>query len=116
MQLYIPVYTVTLFASAFLLFLIQPLFGKMVLPLLGGSPAVWNTAMVFFQATLLAGYAYAHLLIRFLGPRFGALVHIAVLALATVILPLALLTPYCCASCCRTSGFKSTTCTAGGGA
>jgi len=50
------------FASAFLLFLVQPLMSKALLPFLGGSPAVWNTAMLFFQAMLLAGYGYAHLL------------------------------------------------------
>ena len=50
------------FTSAFLLFWVQPLFSKMVLPLLGGSPSVWNTAMMFFQLALLAGYGYAHLL------------------------------------------------------
>ena len=50
----------TLFLSAFLLFCVQPMIAKMVLPLLGGSPAVWSTCMVFFQAALLAGYAYAH--------------------------------------------------------
>src|SRR3954454_10371066 len=57
-------YAVTLFLSAFLLFLIQPLFAKLVLPLLGGSPGVWNTCMVFFQSALLAGYAYAHFVSR----------------------------------------------------
>src|SRR4051812_14468608 len=51
---------VTLFVSATLLFLVQPMVGKMILPLLGGTPAVWNTCMVFFQALLLAGYYYAH--------------------------------------------------------
>ena len=47
--------------SATLLFLVQPMFAKMVLPSLGGTPAVWNTCMVFYQAMLLAGYLYAHL-------------------------------------------------------
>jgi len=49
-----------IFTSAFLLFWVQPLYSKMVLPLLGGSPSVWNTAMMFFQLTLLAGYGYVH--------------------------------------------------------
>ena len=49
----------TLFAASLLLFLLEPLFGRMVLPLLGGAPAVWNTCLVFFQLTLLAGYLYA---------------------------------------------------------
>ena len=53
-------FAVTLFVSASLLFMVQPMVGKMVLPLLGGSPAVWNTCMVFFQALLLLGYLYAH--------------------------------------------------------
>jgi hypothetical protein len=48
-----------LFVSATRLFLVQPMIGKMLLPMLGGTPAVWNTCMVFFQALLLAGYAYA---------------------------------------------------------
>src|SRR6476620_5713901 len=50
----------TLLVGSFLLFLVQPMFAKMILPKLGGTPAVWNTCMVFFQACLLAGYAYAH--------------------------------------------------------
>ena len=60
MKLLVPVFSLTLFLSAFLLFGVQPLFSKMVLPYLGGSPMVWNTAMVFFQAMLLAGYGYAY--------------------------------------------------------
>src|SRR5262245_64247898 len=62
-------FAVTLFLSATLLFLVQPLIGKMILPLLGGTPAVWNSCMVFFQAALLAGYAYAHAAPKWLGPR-----------------------------------------------
>ena len=54
------VYTITIFLSAVLLFVVQPMFARMIVPLLGGSPSVWNTAMLFYQATLLAGYAYAH--------------------------------------------------------
>ena len=57
-------YAATLFVSALLLFSIQPMFAKMVLPKLGGAPAVWSVAMVFFQTVLLGGYAYAHLLNR----------------------------------------------------
>ena len=74
-------FAVTLFVSAFLLFLVQPMVGKMVLPLAGGSPAVWSACMVFFQALLLAGYAYAHAATRRLGVRRQALLHLAVLAL-----------------------------------
>ena len=73
-------FTVTLFVSAVLLFLVQPLQARMVLPLLGGSPAVWNTCLVFFQAVLLLGYGYAHLLPKWLGTRRHALLHLAVLA------------------------------------
>src|SRR5258708_39902164 len=60
-RLVLAVYTSAIFVSALLLFSVQPLFTKMVLPRLGGSPAVWSVAMVFFQSLLLAGYSYAHL-------------------------------------------------------
>ena len=62
-------FAVTLFVSASLLFMVQPMVGKMVLPLLGGTPAVWNTCMVFFQAVLLVGYAYTHTLSTTLSRR-----------------------------------------------
>src|SRR3954469_5439746 len=78
----------TLFASALLLFAVQPMFTKMVLPMLGGAPAVWSVAMVFFQAALLIGYAYAHLLARTLRVGHGALVHLGVLAAAALTLPI----------------------------
>ncbi len=77
----------TLFLSALLLFSVQPLFAKMVLPLLGGSPAVWSVAMVFFQAMLLAGYAYAHAIVRFASLTAGFIIQIAVLAIAVIWLP-----------------------------
>jgi hypothetical protein len=80
------VFTAAVFLSAFLLFLVQPMFGKMVLPLLGGSPAVWNTCMLFFQAALLGGYLYAHLSSRWTVRR-QAMVHLALLALAALALP-----------------------------
>lgn len=83
------VYTITIFLSAALLFLIQPLFARMILPMLGGSPAVWNTAMVFYQSTLLAGYSYAHLTTRLLGPRRQAALHIGVMLLPLLALPIA---------------------------
>ena len=67
-------YAATAFLSALLLFVVQPMITKMVLPKLGGAPTVWSVAMVFFQASLLAGYAYAHLLIRRLPLGLGALV------------------------------------------
>ncbi|MDA1132659.1 MAG: fused MFS/spermidine synthase [Proteobacteria bacterium] len=83
----LPLYAVTMFLSAFLLFAVQPMFTRMVLPLLGGAPAVWNTAVVFFQATLLGGYLYAHLSARFLGLRRQTAVHAVVLLLAFAALP-----------------------------
>lgn len=79
-------YTSAVFGSAFLLFLVQPMFGRMVLPLLGGTPAVWNTCMLFFQAALLGGYGYAHLSAR-LGVRRQATLHLFLLAGAALLLP-----------------------------
>jgi spermidine synthase len=83
----------TVFSSAFLLFLIQPMFARMALPLLGGAPSVWNTAMVFYQAVLLAGYIYAHLLGRFT-IRTQVLVHLGVLLLAVAALPIGVAASY----------------------
>src|SRR5207253_8761961 len=77
-------YAATLFLSALLLFLVQPMFTKMVLPKLGGAPTVWSVAMVFFQAALLAGYAYAHLLVRRLPLGLGSLLHLGILAAAAL--------------------------------
>ncbi|MCC6659995.1 MAG: fused MFS/spermidine synthase [Phycisphaerales bacterium] len=85
------VYSLTIFAGAFLLFLVQPLAARMVLPSLGGSPAVWNTCMVFFQGLLLAGYAYAHWSTTRNVRRQTAL-HLAVLLLPLAALPIALRT------------------------
>lgn len=84
------VFAAALFVSAFLLFWMQPLAGKMLLPLLGGTPAVWNTCMLFFQALLLAGYAYALALTRWLSALAQVTVHLALLALAALALPVAL--------------------------
>lgn len=61
-QLLVPIYICTMLLSACLLFLVQPMFARMALPLLGGTPAVWAIAMLFFQTALLGGYAYAHVL------------------------------------------------------
>jgi spermidine synthase len=83
-------YTATIFLSAALLFVVQPMFARMVLPLLGGSPAVWNTAMVFYQAALLGGYAYAHATTARLGVRRQAVLHLAVLLLPLAFLPIAI--------------------------
>lgn len=86
----IGIFTGTIFLSALLLFSVQPMFAKMVLPLLGGSPSVWSVAMVFFQGMLLLGYAYAHALTRCLDPRRAVIVHLCVFALALMALPLAI--------------------------
>jgi hypothetical protein len=83
-------FVATTFLSAFLLFAIQPLFAKMVLPLLGGSPSVWAVALCFFQAALLAGYGYAHLLIRYVPRASTGLVHLAVALAAILALPIGL--------------------------
>jgi hypothetical protein len=81
-------YAMTMGLGALLLFWVQPMFSKMVLPLLGGSPAVWNIAMVFFQAALLAGYLYAHLGHLWLRPKWQAIGHMVFLAAAFIALPL----------------------------
>jgi len=86
----LPLFAATLFVSALLLFWVQPLFSRMVLPALGGSPAVWNTAMVFFQSALLAGYLYAHLVSRWLSLRRQVALHLAFLAVAALTLPIAI--------------------------
>src|SRR5438874_89024 len=83
-------YTVAIFLSAALLFMLEPMFARMVLPQLGGSPAVWNTAMVFFQATLLLGYAYTHWLTRALPHRRQRWVQLAVLLAPLLLLPVRL--------------------------
>src|SRR5207237_1936216 len=71
------IFAITLLLSSTLLFLIQPMFAKLVLPRLGGTAAVWNTCMVFFQAALLAGYGYAHFVARRLRPLAQVIVHAA---------------------------------------
>lgn len=81
-------FAVAIFTSASLVFIVQPMVTKLVLPLLGGSPAVWNTAMVFFQAALLAGYLYAHLLQRLTSLKTQVVVHLAALIVAALFLPL----------------------------
>lgn len=86
----LPLFTATTFLSAFLLFFIQPMFAKMVLPLLGGAPSVWAVALLFFQAALLVGYGYAHLLVRYAPPAQAGYIHLAVSALAFVSLPIAI--------------------------
>ncbi len=81
-------YSGVIFLSAALLFWVEPLLGKMVLPLLGGSPAVWNTCLVFFQAALLLGYLYAHLQSTLFNVRTQTVIHLALLACASLFLPI----------------------------
>jgi hypothetical protein len=83
-------YTASIFVSALLLFSVQPLFTKMVLPRLGGSPAVWSVAMVFFQSLLLAGYAYAHFLMQIKNRAIPVAVHLVLLCVAMATLPLSI--------------------------
>src|SRR5215471_17548960 len=80
-------YSLTIFLSAFLLFEVQPIIAKMILPWFGGSSAVWSTCMLFFQIVLLLGYLYAHWL-NSLAPRKQALVHISLLAVSLTTLPI----------------------------
>jgi hypothetical protein len=83
-----PLFAATIFASAFLLFLVQPLIAKQILPWFGGSAAVWSICMVFFQVVLLAGYFYADLVTRSLAPRAQAGLHVGLLALSLLLLPI----------------------------
>ncbi|HET9221344.1 MAG TPA: hypothetical protein VFO07_02515, partial [Roseiflexaceae bacterium] len=75
------IYALAIFVSALLLFIVEPMFARMILPLLGGSPSVWNTAVVFYQAMLLLGYVYAHAATKWLGVRRQAALHIVLLLL-----------------------------------
>lgn len=84
------VFTMTALVGASLLFAVEPMVAKMLLPTYGGSPMVWNTAVLFFQAALLAGYAYAHWSQRKLGVRWQPIVQIALVALPLLALPIAL--------------------------
>src|SRR5271155_2157818 len=77
----------TIFLSSFLLFSVQPMFAKLILPWFGGSAAVWTTCLVFFQTALLAGYSYSWLAVNRLRPPHQAILHAALLALAIVLLP-----------------------------
>jgi hypothetical protein len=89
-RLVLAVYTSAIFTSALLLFSVQPLFTKMVLPRLGGSPAVWSVAMVFFQSLLLGGYAYAHYLMQIRRRAIPVMVHLVLLLAALLTLPLSI--------------------------
>src|SRR5256885_419195 len=76
------------FLSAFLLFLVQPLIGKYLLPWFGGGAGVWNACLLFFQVPLLAGYAYDHAINRFLPPRGQAIIHVVLMLAAIAFLPI----------------------------
>src|SRR4029077_1394343 len=89
-RLILIVHTAAIFVSALVLVSVQALFKKMVLPRLGGSPAVWSVAMVFFQSLLLAGYAYAHFLMQLKNRVLPVAVHLALLVLALLTLPLSI--------------------------
>jgi len=80
-------FAVAIFVSAALVFVVEPMITKMILPELGGSSTVWNTSLAFFQGALLAGYGYAHILQRIAAPRLQALIHLVVLAAAALFLP-----------------------------
>jgi hypothetical protein len=83
-----PAFALTIFTGAFLLFQVQPLIGKYILPWFGGSPGVWTTCMLFFQMLLLGGYAYAHVVSRKLKPRTQAILHLILVAAALATLPI----------------------------
>ena len=89
-RMLVPAYVATMLLSASLLFLVQPMFARMALPLLGGTPAVWAIAMCFFQAVLLGGYCYAHLLKKYVPPVFAVPLHVGLMALAWFSLPVSL--------------------------
>ncbi len=81
-------YAATIFLGAFLLFQVQPLIAKIILPWFGGTAAVWSAALLFFQLVLLGGYAYAHCLIRYIKDRAQMMVHVALLAVSCALLPI----------------------------
>src|SRR5260370_18746174 len=80
-------YGATIALGAFLLFQLQPIIAKMILPWFGGSAAVWTTALMFFQLGLLAGYVYSHATIRYLKPKAQASLHVVLLAGSLLFLP-----------------------------
>ncbi|HYM47177.1 MAG TPA: hypothetical protein VES91_01775, partial [Burkholderiaceae bacterium] len=83
-----PLFASTILLSAFLLFLVQPIIAKQILPWFGGTSAVWTTCLVFFQVVLLAGYTYSHLITRYLSPKQQARLHIVLLAVSLLFLPI----------------------------
>src|SRR6266581_7942900 len=80
-------FTAAITLGAALLFMVQPMFTKMVLPRFGGAPSVWSVAIVYFQTALLAGYAYAHVLTRYASGRLSVALHLVVITAAVVVLP-----------------------------
>src|SRR5580693_879250 len=82
------VYAASIFLSAFLLFQVQPLIAKFILPWFGGSAAVWSAALLFFQLLLLGGYLYAHILIRYLKPKQQLALHATLLVASLATLPI----------------------------
>src|SRR6185503_15509596 len=81
-------YALTILVSAFLLFQVQPVIARIILPWFGGSAAVWTTCLLFFQLVLLLGYSYAHALVRYLKPRTQMIVHVALLLVSCAVLPI----------------------------
>src|SRR5262249_1824893 len=81
-------FALTILLNAFLLFQVQPLISKFILPWFGGSPAVWTTCLLFFQTLLFCGYAYAHFSTSWLSGRTQAVVHLALLAVSLAFLPI----------------------------
>src|ERR1044071_5722238 len=81
-------YALTILVSAFLLFQVQPVIAKIILPWFGGSAAVWTTCLLFFQMVLLLGYLYAHAVVRYLRPRRQVMVHLGLLLLSAAALPI----------------------------
>ena len=90
----LPLVGTAIFLSAALLFSVQPMFTKMVLPQFGGAPSVWSVAIVFFQAALLAGYAYAHWLTRYARTTAAAVIHVAMMLAACLVLPVSIATAW----------------------
>src|SRR4026208_1276262 len=81
-------FALSIFTGAFLLFQVQPLIGKYILPWFGGGPGVWTTCLLFFQTLLLGGYAYAHFSSTKLTPKRQAIVHMVLLLLSLAVLPI----------------------------
>jgi hypothetical protein len=98
-------FVATICAGSFLLFLVQPMIARMALPRLGGAPAVWNSAMLVYQALLLAGYAYAHWLGRF-AARKQAAIHLGLFLVAGLMLPIGLIAGIRRPMPIRFSGFR----------